>query len=144
MTSGFEKVRNICILKGMYVKNRWRPLQVPNIFNIYNDICNNNNSRDRKVYRLLNCKWKEWRHNLLLKSLDQQNYKYHLVGHNLRKDSHLNLKWGEEMVQELGSFVEGFGEPMTQTSTPKFVEEVVAELMKVNKVVELFQKPWQL
>ncbi len=48
------------------------------------------------------------------------------------------------MVQELGSSVEGFGEPMTQTSTPKVVEEVVAELMKVNKVVELFQKPWQL
>jgi hypothetical protein len=32
------------------------------------------------------------------------------------------------MVQELGSFVEGFKDPTTQTSTPKFVEEVVAKL----------------
>jgi hypothetical protein len=30
------------------------------------------------------------------------------------------------MVQELGSFAKGFGDPTTQTSTPKFVEEVVA------------------
>jgi hypothetical protein len=28
------------------------------------------------------------------------------------------------MVHELGSYVEGFGDPTTQTSTPKFVEEV--------------------
>jgi hypothetical protein len=27
----------------------------------------------------------------------------------------------------------------TQTSTPKFVEEVVAKVMQVNEVVELFQ-----
>ncbi len=59
---------------------------------------------------------------------------YHLVGQNLQKDSHLN--WG---VHELGSFVEGSRNPMTQTCTPKFVEEVVIEVMKANKVVKLFQ-----
>jgi hypothetical protein len=43
------------------------------------------------------------------------------------------------MVQELGSSIEGFGDPMTQTNTPKYVEEVAAEVMKVNNVVGLFQ-----
>ncbi len=59
---------------------------------------------------------------------------YHLVGQNLQKDSHLN--WG---VHELGSFLEGSRNPMTQTCTPKFVEEVAIEVMKVDKTVELFQ-----
>jgi hypothetical protein len=36
---------------------------------------------------------------------------------------------GRKMVQELGSFVEGSTDPTTQTSTPKFVEKVVAEVM---------------
>jgi hypothetical protein len=45
---------------------------------------------------LLNYKRKKWQHNLLLKSLDQYNCKYHLVGQNLQKDYHLNLNWGEE------------------------------------------------
>jgi hypothetical protein len=39
----------------------------------------------------------------------------------------------------LGSFEEGSKNPKTQTSTPRFVEEVVEEVMQVNKVVELFQ-----
>ena len=43
------------------------------------------------------------------------------------------------MAQELGSYVEGFGNLMTQTSTPKSMEEVVAKVMKANKVVKLFQ-----
>jgi hypothetical protein len=38
----------------------------------------------------------------------------------------------------LGSFVEGFEDPTTQISTPKSMEEVTAEVMKVNKVVKLF------
>jgi hypothetical protein len=38
----------------------------------------------------------------------------------------------------MGSSIEGLKNPMTQTSTPKFVEEVVAKVMQVNKVVELF------
>jgi hypothetical protein len=42
------------------------------------------------------------------------------------------------VVQELGSFVEGSGDPMTQTSAPKSVEEVVIEVMKANKAIELF------
>ncbi len=42
------------------------------------------------------------------------------------------------MVQELGSYAEGFGDPTTQTSTPKFVEEVVVEVTKVDKTTELF------
>ncbi len=45
---------------------------------------------------------------------------------------------GKKMVQELGSSIEGFRDPMTQTSTPKSMEEVVAKVMKVDKVVELF------
>ncbi len=43
------------------------------------------------------------------------------------------------MVQELGSSIEVFGDPTTQTSTPKFVEEVVTEVMKVDKVIQLIQ-----
>ncbi len=39
----------------------------------------------------------------------------------------------------MGSFVKGSRDPITQTSSPKSMEEVVAELMKVNKGVELFQ-----
>jgi hypothetical protein len=39
----------------------------------------------------------------------------------------------------VGSFVEIFGDPMTHTSTPKSVEEVVTKVVKANKVVELFQ-----
>ncbi len=43
------------------------------------------------------------------------------------------------MVQKLGSSVEGFGDPMTQTSTPKFAEGVAVKVMKVNEAAELFQ-----
>ncbi len=39
----------------------------------------------------------------------------------------------------MGSFVEGFKNLMTQTSTPEFVEKVVVEVMYANKVVRLFQ-----
>ncbi len=39
----------------------------------------------------------------------------------------------------MGSFAEGFGDPTTQTSTPKSMEEVVVEVMKVDKVVDLLQ-----
>ncbi len=91
---GFQRVKNIYTLKGMYVKIGWRLLPVQNIFNIYNNICSNNN-KHKKVYRLLNYKWKEWRHNLFLKSLDQHNYRYHLISQNLQKDSHLNLNQGD-------------------------------------------------
>jgi hypothetical protein len=45
---------------------------------------------------------------------------------------------GRRMVQELGSSIEGFGNPTTQTST-KFVEEIVVEVMRADKAVELFQ-----
>jgi hypothetical protein len=38
----------------------------------------------------------------------------------------------------LGSYAKGSGDPMRHTSTPKFVEEVDVEVMKANKVVELF------
>jgi hypothetical protein len=38
----------------------------------------------------------------------------------------------------LGSYVEGFGNLMTQTSTPKSMEEVVAKVMKEDKVAKLF------
>jgi hypothetical protein len=30
------------------------------------------------------------------------------------------------------------GDPTTLTSAPKFVEEVVAKIMKVNRAIELF------
>jgi len=39
----------------------------------------------------------------------------------------------------LGSSKEGSKNPTTQTSTPRFVEEVAIEVMKANKIVELFQ-----
>ncbi len=46
---------------------------------------------------------------------------------------------GSRMVLEMGSSTEGPKNLMTQTSTPKSVEEVVAKVMQANKVVELFQ-----
>jgi hypothetical protein len=46
---------------------------------------------------------------------------------------------GRKMVQDLGSSVDGFGDPTTHTSTPKLVEEVATKVMKVNKVTELFR-----
>jgi hypothetical protein len=39
----------------------------------------------------------------------------------------------------LGSSIEGSRDPTTLYSTPKFVEEVVAEVMKADKATELFQ-----
>jgi hypothetical protein len=42
------------------------------------------------------------------------------------------------MVKELGSSAKGSRDPTTHTSTPKSVEEVVAEVMKANKVTKLF------
>ncbi len=46
---------------------------------------------------------------------------------------------GRRMVHELGSSTKGSIDPMTQTSTPKSMEEVVTEVMEAVKVVELFQ-----
>jgi len=39
----------------------------------------------------------------------------------------------------LGSSGKGFKNPMTQISTPKFVEEVAVEVMQVDKITKLFQ-----
>ncbi len=39
----------------------------------------------------------------------------------------------------MGTFVEGSKYPMTQTSTPKFVEEVTTKVMQTQKATELFQ-----
>jgi hypothetical protein len=49
------------------------------------------------------------------------------------------LELGRIMVKELGSYVKGSGDHKSQTSTPKFVEEVVAKVMKADKTTELFQ-----
>jgi hypothetical protein len=46
---------------------------------------------------------------------------------------------GRRMVHELGSSTKGSRIPITQTSTPKFVEEVVAKVMKIDKTTKLFQ-----
>ncbi len=43
------------------------------------------------------------------------------------------------MAQELGSSIEGSRDLITQTSAPKSMEDVVAKVMKANKVVKLFQ-----
>ncbi len=45
---------------------------------------------------------------------------------------------GRRMVQELGSSTKGFGDPMTQRSTPKFVKEVAIKVMKIDKAAKLF------
>ncbi len=47
------------------------------------------------------------------------------------------FKLKRRMVQELKSYAKGFGNPMTQTSTPKSMGEVAAKAMKVDKVVDL-------
>ncbi len=39
----------------------------------------------------------------------------------------------------MGSSVKGFGDPRTHKNIPKFVEEVTLEVIKADKVVELFQ-----
>ncbi len=41
-------------------------------------------------------------------------------------------------MREMGSSTKGSENPMTQTSTPKFVEEVVTKVIQAQKVVELF------
>ncbi len=41
-------------------------------------------------------------------------------------------------MQEMGSSIEGFKNPMTQTSTPKYVEEAATKIMQVDKAIELF------
>jgi hypothetical protein len=79
---------------GMYMKIGWRPLQVRNIPKIYNNNYSNNNNKNKNVYMLLDCRWKEWRHNLHLQCSDHQNYKYQLVDQDLQRDNHLNLGWG--------------------------------------------------
>jgi hypothetical protein len=45
---------------------------------------------------------------------------------------------GSIMVHELGFFGEESKNPTTQTSTPKSVEKVIATVMQVDKIVELF------
>ncbi len=46
---------------------------------------------------------------------------------------------GSRLVQEMGSFAEKSKNLMTQTNTPKSVEEVVIEVMQADKAIELFQ-----
>jgi hypothetical protein len=41
-------------------------------------------------------------------------------------------------VQEMGSSIEGSKNLTTKTSTLKFVDEVVVEVMQAHKVIELF------
>ncbi len=79
-------------LMGMDMKIGWKPLQVHNIFNIYN----NNTTKHKKVHRFLDYTQREWNHNLFLKCSNHQNYKYQLINHNLQRDFHLNLSWGVE------------------------------------------------
>ncbi len=43
------------------------------------------------------------------------------------------------LVQEMGSSIEGSKTLTTQTSTPKFMEEVAIEVMQAQKAIELFQ-----
>jgi hypothetical protein len=56
-----------------------------------------------------------------------------------RKGFPFEFELGRRIVQELGKSVEGSRDPMTQTSTPKSMEEVATKVMKVDKVAELFQ-----
>jgi hypothetical protein len=46
---------------------------------------------------------------------------------------------GSKMVQEMGSYVDGSKNTMTQTNTLESVEEVATEVMQVDKGIELFQ-----
>ncbi len=137
MTQGFQRVRKIYTLMGMYMKIGWKPLHVHSIFSISNNICSNNKNKHKKVCRLLDYRQREWNHILLSKCSDHQNYRYPLINQNLQRDFHLNLNQGA-MVQEMGSYIEGSKNPITQTSTPKSMEEVVVEVMHIDKVVKLF------
>ncbi len=56
MTQGFQKNEKICTLMGIYMKIGWKPLEVRSISSIYNNICNNNNSKHKKVYKPLDCR----------------------------------------------------------------------------------------
>jgi len=55
------------------------------------------------------------------------------------KGQPFEFRSGNRLIHELGSFAEGSKNPMTQTRTPKFVDEVVAKEMQTYKVIELFQ-----
>ncbi len=55
------------------------------------------------------------------------------------KGQPFEFRLGSKIIQELGSSREGSKNPTTQTSTPRFVEEVVTEVMQANKAIELFQ-----
>jgi len=45
---------------------------------------------------------------------------------------------GSKLVQEMGSSAKGSKNPTTQISKPKFMEEVVAKVMQVDKATESF------
>jgi hypothetical protein len=45
---------------------------------------------------------------------------------------------GSKMVHEMGSSAKGSKNPTTQTSLPKYVEEVDVEVMQANKATEVF------
>jgi hypothetical protein len=45
---------------------------------------------------------------------------------------------GNRLIQELGSSIEGSKNPTRQTNTPKFVENVDAKVMEVDKTAKLF------
>jgi hypothetical protein len=51
---------------GIYMKIGWKPLEVHNILSIYNNICNSNNNKHRKVNKVLDYKWREWKQNIIL------------------------------------------------------------------------------
>ncbi len=102
MTQGFQRVRNAYNLMGMCMKIGCRLMQVHNISSIQNNIDTSNNNRHRKVYKLLTCKWKEWRHNLLLQCLNHHNYMYLLVDQDLQRDFHFNLSLGANWCKRQG------------------------------------------
>jgi len=52
-------------MDGDIYENWMDTIRSPQHFQHYNSICNNNNNKHKEVYRLLDYRWREWKHKLL-------------------------------------------------------------------------------
>ncbi len=92
-----------------------------------------------KVYKLLNYRQKECWHNLLFEEFRPVELQVPPSRPEFAEGFPFEFEQRRRMVEELGSFAQGSRDPTTQTNTPKSMEEVVVEVMKADKIVELFQ-----
>ncbi len=119
------------------MKIGWTPLEVHNISNIYKIICNSNNSSSRhKRFTCYQTIDKESEN--IAFAMFKPLYLHVLVSRlGSTKGQPFEFGLGSILMQEMGSYVEGSKNPITQTNTPKHVEKVVAKV-QVNTATEVF------